>query len=217
MISFRNRICEACGNRVTGSANFPLRDMRSEASGPVFCGLRLVTWGRAVYEAVENQPLMADKRPHSVDIMWTAKKPGNDAPKALRGPPRGSRNAFTVRNGHCRRRLRTWEAQGNLGLARVPDSGGRRAGPGRPGNWPTWCDGQARSPASHTWRGPCPISPSTSGVIAAAARPRPAIRQASIPSGSPCPRTSTRSGSLCGSGCVPARVPQRSGPGPACP
>ena len=79
-------------------------------------------------------------------------------------PRRGSRNAFTVRNGHCPGgNSGTWEEQGNLSLTRVPSSGGRRA---RAGKARQLADpmrrGQARSPASHTWRGPCLILPGTS-------------------------------------------------------
>ena len=77
---------------------------------------------------------------------------------------RGSRNAFTVRNGHCPGgNSGAWEEQGNLNLTRVPGSGGRRV---RAGNAGQLADlmrrGQARSPASHTWRGPCHILPDTS-------------------------------------------------------
>jgi hypothetical protein len=76
----------------------------------------------------------------------------------------GSRNAFTVRNGHCpgatpgRGRSRA-----TCSLTRVPGSGGRRV---RAGKARQLADlmrrGQARSPASHTWRGPCLILPDTS-------------------------------------------------------
>ena len=101
-------------------------------------------------------------------ILWTAcgdeKRPEKMRHGSCAVPRRGSRNAFTVRNGHCPGgNSGTWEEQGNLSLTRVPSSGGRRA---RAGKARQLADpmrrGQARSPASHTWRGPCLILPGTS-------------------------------------------------------
>jgi hypothetical protein len=129
----------------------------------------------------------ADNRPFSVDILWRQRKPENNARGSCAIPRRGSKNASTVRNGHCPGgNSGTWEEQGNLSLTRVPGSGGRRV---RAGKARQLADpmrrGQARSPASHTWRGPCLILP---GTNAQARTDTPAgirTRTAGIP-GVPC-------------------------------
>jgi hypothetical protein len=91
----------------------------------------------------------------------------------------------------------TWQGPGNRYLSRVHGTSGRPAGPGRSGNWPTWCSvarsrrarevrqladlvqrGQARPPPSHTWRGPCSFCPAKvfltgSSELTITARPTP--------------------------------------------
>jgi hypothetical protein len=103
-------------------------------------------------------------------VLWTACGLEKSSKKMRRGScavlRRGSRNAVTVRNGHCPGGdSGTWEEQGDLSLTRVPGSGGRRV---RAGKARQLADlmrrGQARSPASHTWRGPCLILPDTSAL-----------------------------------------------------
>jgi hypothetical protein len=67
----------------------------------VFPELRLVTCGRAVRNAVENRYLMRITS-HFLWIACGQRK--NKKMMRLRAcaiPRRGSRNAFTVRNGHC--------------------------------------------------------------------------------------------------------------------
>jgi len=101
-------------------------------------------------------------------ILWTSCGQQKNWKKYRRRPcaipGRGSRNAFTVRNGHC-----PGASSGDAGGAGQPqpDAGAwlwraaRGAGKAR-----RLADlmrrGQARSPASHTWRGPCRIPTGTS-------------------------------------------------------
>ena len=51
-----------------------------------------------------------------------------------------------LETGTARSESGTWEESGNLSLARVPDSGGRRAASGKPGNWLTCAEQPGKVP-----------------------------------------------------------------------
>ncbi len=93
--------------------------------------------------------------------------------RLLRGTHEGDRNTFTVGNGHHPGQPgRRENGPGNRCIERVPGTGGRRAAPGRPGNWPVRGGvATARPPPSHTWRGPCCILPGIKNFTGATRRP----------------------------------------------
>src|ERR1700722_15134769 len=68
--------------------------------------------------------------------------------RLLRDTHAGSRNAFTVGNGHhLRATPETWNGPGSRHIARVSGPGGRCAAPGRPGNWLTWGGKPGKAPS----------------------------------------------------------------------
>jgi len=90
--------------------------------------------------------------------MWTLKKPEMNSRRTLRAPCGGSKNAFTVGNGHHPEvtpgRGRRRETGGSRGCL-APAGGPRCQTAGQPARS---ARDQARSPPSHTWRGPSSCS-----------------------------------------------------------
>ena len=118
-------------------------------------------------------------------ILWTACGQQKSQKKMRRGscavPCRGSRNTFTVRNGHCPGGdSGTWEEQGNLSLTRVPGSGGRRVRAGKARRLADLGCGEARRGPLHLIHGGdlvlfCPaqaLSPGPTRRQALARRPQ---------------------------------------------
>jgi len=68
---------------------------------------------------------------------------------------------------------RTWEEPGDRSLARVPGTGGRRAAPAKPGNWPGWSGEAGRGPSISYMGGPCLILSGGKRLLPGSARRQP--------------------------------------------
>ena len=66
---------------------------------------------------------------------------------------------------------RTWEEPGDRSLARVPDPGGRRAVPAKPGNRLAWRGEAGQGPSISYMEGPCLILPWQEGLLAGTGTP----------------------------------------------
>jgi len=72
---------------------------------------------------------------------------------------------------------RTWEEPGDRSLARVPDTGGRRAASAKPGNWPVWSGEAGRGPSISYMGGPRLILAGGKRLLPGPARRQPPERQ----------------------------------------
>src|SRR5271166_4320265 len=80
--------------------------------------------------------------------------------RPLRGARGGSKNAFTVGNGHhLGLPPGTWEEPGDRPVARVPGTGGRRAASAMPASWSAWRGEAGQGPSISYMEGPFLILP----------------------------------------------------------
>ncbi len=102
--------------------------------------------------------------------------------RPLRGARGGSKNAFTVGNGHhLGLPPGTWEEPGDRPVARVPGTGGRRAASAMPASWSAWRGEAGQGPSISYMEGPFLILPGRNvfarvGTAATAGMPAAMIR-----------------------------------------